>query len=466
LAQVISAQGIAWVEWSWTGFVTRSSMLKDERSLGCQRLVLWAASRGIVTHPHLDYLAPSGAAGLGVHALAPIETGELLCLVPLEACPCHELWVEEVSAGSVPATVRAAVGTGVLGCALLLLREHGLGARSLHAVYIESLPIRFSNLLYFSDEDLCELRGTAMLTQRGPSSALAPETWCGERDARHHFEGAIRPFLYCHPDWWPDASFDTFRWATAAVLSRGIFCEGRGPFLVPFADAFNHAFLGDNHCQVEGDAAAGLAFVVRAVRPADVGVQLFNSYGSLPSSTLLATFGFVSLAPNPHDGVEVVRGLELLAATDNMSTRKLMAVGLRGLCSKLTDAMASSRRWSAGCRTTCHPPSCRARSVRSFVANGALRCGLRIVQTALGCYAGGAAADDASEALTEPRATRANAINLRAAEKRVLELLEWRLKVRLLRRRVATRFSVSCRSRVVRHSLPRVQNTERRALKH
>lgn len=63
--------------------------------------------------------------------------------------------------------------------------------------------------------------------------------------------------------------------------------------MVPFADAFNHAGLGWNQCQLEGRAAEGLAFVMRSIRAVPAGEEVFNTYGPLPSAHLLTSFGFV-----------------------------------------------------------------------------------------------------------------------------------------------------------------------------
>ena len=67
--------------------------------------------------------------------------------------------------------------------------------------------------------------------------------------------------------------------------------------MVPFADAFNHATIGRNQCQLEGCATDGLAFVMRAIRPVSAGEEIFNTYGPLPSARLLSSFGFVGLGP-------------------------------------------------------------------------------------------------------------------------------------------------------------------------
>lgn len=64
--------------------------------------------------------------------------------------------------------------------------------------------------------------------------------------------------------------------------------------MVPFADAFNHATIGTNECQLEGCAVEGLAFVMRAIRSVPAGHEIFNTYGPLPSARLLSSFGFVT----------------------------------------------------------------------------------------------------------------------------------------------------------------------------
>lgn len=76
-------------------------------------LLRWAKGRGIVTHPGLAFYTPT-ATGRGVRALENVDPDELLCLVPLEACCGHELWLPETevdpSVASLVSTLRACFG--------------------------------------------------------------------------------------------------------------------------------------------------------------------------------------------------------------------------------------------------------------------------------------------------------------------------------------------------------------------
>eukprot|EP00435_Cladocopium_sp_Y103_P042408 s622_g11.t1 len=269
-------------------------------------LLRWAKGRGIVTHPGLSFYTPT-ATGRGVRALEDVDPDELLCLVPLEACCGHELWLPESevdpSVACLASTLRARFGRGVLSCALMLLREFGLGAQSVHAEFLKTIPETYSNLPYLCAEEFRELQGTALelrLKSKAPSLAR-PHCW-REEETRQHFCESIRPFLEQHQDYWRDRSFGSFQRALGAVLSRGFLSQGRGPFMVPFADAFNHATLGTNGCQLEGCAADGLAFVMRQVRHVAQGEETFNTYGPLPSAQLFSSFGFAGDTLNPYDG--------------------------------------------------------------------------------------------------------------------------------------------------------------------
>ncbi|OLP98950.1 N-lysine methyltransferase SETD6 [Symbiodinium microadriaticum] len=221
-------------------------------------------------------------------ANAEVEKDDLLCLVPLEA----SMW-------------------------LLLLRELGLGKDSLQAPFLETIPAELTNLPYLEEDALQWLEGTTLtvLGQLGRQEEegvrlLTPQHWRGAPEARMHFDQTLLPFLELHGHWWQDRSFESFQRALGAVLSRGFFCNGRGPFMVPFADAFNHATPGTNHCHLEGCAEDGLAFVMRGVKGAASGQEVFNTYGPLSSGRLFASFGFVG-AENPHD-YNVIKLAELL----------------------------------------------------------------------------------------------------------------------------------------------------------
>ncbi|CAE7286339.1 setd6, partial [Symbiodinium sp. CCMP2456] len=296
----------------------------------------------------LDFYTPT-TSGRGVRAKTEVEKDDLLCLVPLEACPGHELWLEPSGeANSAADAVRSAFGPGVLGCSLLLLRELGLGKDSLQVPFLETIPPEMTNLPYLEEDELRWLEGTTLaalghLDQHREEGGrmLTPQHWRGAPEARMHFDHTLLPFLELHHCWWPDRSFESFQRALGAVLSRGFFCNGRGPFMVPFADAFNHATPGTNHCHLEGCAEDGLAFVMRGVKGAASGQEVFNTYGPLSSGRLFASFGFVG-AENPHD-YNVIKLAELLLhqphsfgdpqqrlAQDTRAARALLASVRRG----------------------------------------------------------------------------------------------------------------------------------------
>ncbi|CAK0903668.1 unnamed protein product, partial [Prorocentrum cordatum] len=81
--------------------------------------------------PRLDFAAPSalcgpGPGGRGCGALEALEPGELVCLVPIEACIGSELWGLGHGDGlALAARLREARARPALACALLLLRELG-----------------------------------------------------------------------------------------------------------------------------------------------------------------------------------------------------------------------------------------------------------------------------------------------------------------------------------------------------
>ena len=80
--------------------VKKNSSAKSQRNCRtlCMDLTSWAAGRGIVLNRGLAFYSAT-ASGRGVRALEDLEQDDLLCLVPLEACVGHELWLEEVVPG-------------------------------------------------------------------------------------------------------------------------------------------------------------------------------------------------------------------------------------------------------------------------------------------------------------------------------------------------------------------------------
>ncbi|CAE8609170.1 unnamed protein product [Polarella glacialis] len=455
-------------------------------------LASWAASRGIVVSPGLDFLATLESGRRGVRALLPVDPQDMLCLVPLEACPGHELWLDELGCATTTATtattpptttpttitpattaaekgassdcklqedvlkaVSSSIGKGVLGCSLMLLHELGLGGSSVHAPYLETIPAEFSSLPFFTAAELEVLKGTSVDESlrlgdsvSGAACRLrAPQRWRGEPEARQHFEQTVGPLLEQWPQWWLDRSFRSFQRALGAVLSRGFMCQGQGPFLVPFADAFNHATTGKNHCRLEGCVADGLAFVMRAIRPAAAGDEVFNTYGPLPSARLLGSFGFVGQGWNPHDFLALLSGAQRCLEASKVAGRQqalaLLRVLYRRLAARAARAAArgivarravrrtSTKRKQASCnnnnnndnnKTTLTATTTRFASATLRMACGALALALRRLPPV--------------EAGSEPqRPTLAAALALRSAERAALAALRTRLSSLLMRRR-------------------------------
>eukprot|EP00913_Durusdinium_trenchii_P002006 g1854.t1 len=277
---------------------TAESFASAASAATAQSAVTDETGRGIVLHPGLLFYSPTPS-GRGVRALEDVDPDDLLCLVPLEACLGHELWKdleEQSEEAMLLLEIRSTFGRGVLSCALLLLREFGLGTTSPHAAFLKTIPTSFANL---------------------PRSSLEDPSWKstesgGATGVSSLFSGPLEQFFL------------------EAFYVRGKDGGSLGKDL-HIVDAGSEATI--IRCQLEGCAVEGLAFVMRAIRSVPAGHEIFNTYGPLPSARLLSSFGFVTggTALNPYDvlgGLGICprpRGQECCAAALLAQLRRSLA---------------------------------------------------------------------------------------------------------------------------------------------
>eukprot|EP01006_Ploeotia_vitrea_P052673 TRINITY_DN67717_c3_g1_i1.p1 TRINITY_DN67717_c3_g1~~TRINITY_DN67717_c3_g1_i1.p1 ORF type:complete len:309 (+),score=49.37 TRINITY_DN67717_c3_g1_i1:34-927(+) len=104
-----------------------------------------------------------------------------------------------------------------------------------------------------------------------------------------------------HPEIWTDDAFDTFKKAYSLILSRGFHDSGKGPFLVPGIDMFNHS--NEPHTSMVFDGSVP-CFFVTADKPIQKGDQITLHYGDLSNALLLHGYGFI-LERNKHNCVKL-----------------------------------------------------------------------------------------------------------------------------------------------------------------
>ncbi|KAG1767426.1 hypothetical protein EDD22DRAFT_875836 [Suillus occidentalis] len=220
---------------------------------------------------------------------------------------------------------------GWVGLILCMMWEEAQGSQGRWITYLASLPTQFDTPMFWSDEELQELQGTAVVDKIGRDEA--------ERD----YHEKLAPAIKTRPDLFPSDQIDT--WYTlhryhvtgSRILSRSFNVErwegeveqdaedvptedskedsrantsigsamdvddpGDGEeadiAMVPMADILNARY----------DSVNAKLFYEKdhlhmvTTKPIDAGEQIFNTYGDLPNSDLLRRYGHVDLVPCPH----------------------------------------------------------------------------------------------------------------------------------------------------------------------
>ncbi|KAG2112090.1 hypothetical protein DEU56DRAFT_843138 [Suillus clintonianus] len=241
---------------------------------------------------------------------------------------------------------------GWVGLILCMMWEEAQGNQGKWVTYLTSLPTQFDTPMFWSDEDLQELQGTAVVDKIGRSEA--------ERDYHENLVPAIKT----RPDLFPSDKIDT--WYTlhryhitgSRILSRSFNVERWEGEVEVEQDA--EQVLEDSNEDTQANTSIGSAMDVDdsgdggeaadeessdrdsddedtedipeeiamvpmadllnarynsvnaklfyeehhlhmvTTKPIKAGEQIFNTYGDLPNSDLLRRYGHVDLLPCPH----------------------------------------------------------------------------------------------------------------------------------------------------------------------
>ena len=199
-----------------------------------------------------------------------------------------------------------------------MLFEHQQAKDSKWAPYFDVLPTEFDTPMFWSEDELKDLKGSAMANKIGKASADAT------------FEEQILPLVYqnvqafnaqnlsndqllalCHRmgSTIMSYAFDLESAAAAAKSEEDGWEEdsddGAGPAMpkgmVPLADMLNaNADLNNAKLFYEDDVV-----VMRSIKPIASGEQIYNDYGSLPRADVLRRYGYVTEEYAKYDVVEL-----------------------------------------------------------------------------------------------------------------------------------------------------------------
>lgn len=209
-----------------------------------------------------------------------------------------------------------------------MIHEHSLGTTSRWSPYLDILPTEFDTLMFWSEAELQDLAGSAVVDKIGKASA---ETTFAELilpvvkahlDVRleddeivalaHRFGSTIMayafdlekhtaaPTMRAENEEWEEDDEDTM------VLPKG---------MVPLADMLNADADRNNAKLFYRDDVVSM----RSTKRIEAGEEVFNDYGPLPRADLLRRYGYLTENYAKYDVVEV--SIKLIAAIAKQVSR-------------------------------------------------------------------------------------------------------------------------------------------------
>ena len=256
-------------------------------------------------------------AGRGVVAKEDIEEDEELFAIPKSS-------ILTLETSSVPAALNEAPTDPWLSLILAMMYEFRRGSESNWSPYFDILPEDFDTLMYWSEEELRSLDGSAVLSKIGKASAdrtftedLIPIVRRHEAafDAQsltdddllrlcHRMGSTIMAYAFDLENNTTQSGADGDGWEEESDggvnLPKGV---------VPLADMLNaNADLNNAKLFYEDEKV-----VMKAVKPIRKGEEIFNDYGPLPRADVLRRYGYITDNYARYDVVEI--SLDLVKTT-------------------------------------------------------------------------------------------------------------------------------------------------------
>ncbi|KAL1953109.1 hypothetical protein VTO42DRAFT_3589 [Malbranchea cinnamomea] len=271
-------------------------------------------------------------AGRGVVACQNIGEDEELFAIPLNLV----LSVKNSKANDLLGLDNQDLGPW-LSLMIAMIYEFLRGGASQWAPYFRVLPTQFDTLMFWTEDELRELQGSAILEK------------IGKADADAMIIDRVVPLIIQHSNLFllPDglSSFDSpegksFLLRLAHRMGSLIMAyafdigksededtedEGEDGYvtddeeqlpkgMVPLADTLNADADRNNARLFQEDDC----FIMKSIKPISAGEQIFNDYGELPRADLLRRYGYVTDNYAPYDVVEI--SLEKLCAFAGMKS--------------------------------------------------------------------------------------------------------------------------------------------------
>jgi N-lysine methyltransferase SETD6 len=288
----------------------------DDFKTKSEQLITWLESSGAHISPKIELAdLRHRSAGRGVLAKEGIKEDEELFRIPRSL-------ILDASTSSLPEGLRNKLEDPWLCLILAMIREHRLGEMSAFKPYFNVLPDTFDTLMYWSEEELKYLTGSAVVNKIGKESADAafqdkivpiirqhPDIFFGEGltdeeliSICHRMGSLIMAYAFdlegptaqppsnANEEWEEDSD-------PGAILPKG---------MVPLADMLN-ADAHRNNAKLFYEDEGNV--VMKTIAPVKQGDELFNDFGPLPRADLLRRYGYITDNYAQYDVVEISNDL-------------------------------------------------------------------------------------------------------------------------------------------------------------
>ncbi|KAK3652264.1 Ribosomal lysine N-methyltransferase 4 [Elasticomyces elasticus] len=298
----------------------------DDFQAKSQSFLAWLQQHGTTISPKIELadLRQDGC-GRGVLAVQDIEDDEELFSVPRTS-------ILTIETSTLPAEINAQINDPWLGLITAMVLEHSKGDGSAWKAYFDVLPERFDTPMFWSEEELAWLRGSAVVDKIGRLSADKA------------FSERVIPIIRQHPE--------VFGIADRSDDDLFALCHRMGSTIMAYAfdlekpsaeqsreeqdDGWEEdeeesenmlnadGYLNNAKLYYEEDRV-----VMKSIKPIPAGGEIFNDYGSLPTGDVLRRYGYVTSNYSPYDVVEVSQQLirdvakEQLKLNDNLLEQRV-----------------------------------------------------------------------------------------------------------------------------------------------
>ncbi|GIZ48047.1 hypothetical protein CKM354_001112200 [Cercospora kikuchii] len=271
----------------------------------------WLTKSGATISPNIQLAdLRDRAAGRGVVSTKNLAEDEELFSIPRSSILTAET-------SDLPAAVRKEIDHPWLSLILAMVYEYLKGDDSPWRPYFDLLPESFDSLMYWSDDELQYLQGSAVVDKIGKETAdstfseqlipiIAQHTDTFKTAGRsndellalcHRMGSTIMAYAFDleKPESEQNGKTDE-EWEEdeeeSATLPKG---------MVPLADMLNaNADLNNAKLFYEDDKV-----VMKTIKPVSAGEELYNDFGPLPRADLLRRYGYVTDRYAAYDVVEI-----------------------------------------------------------------------------------------------------------------------------------------------------------------